>query len=71
MAPLEWFAAGLGILNILLIVRRSVWNFPVALVMVAIYGHIFSEAKLYSDSGLQGFFFVLPLRLVGVAPKQR
>lgn len=61
MTPLEWFAAGLGIVNIILIVRRSVWNFPVALVMVAIYGHIFAGAKLYSDAGLQGFFFVLNL----------
>jgi nicotinamide mononucleotide transporter len=59
MSRLEWFAAGLGILNIILIVRRNVWNFPVALVMVAIYGFIFATAKLYSDAGLQLFFFVL------------
>jgi nicotinamide mononucleotide transporter len=61
MSPLEWFAAGLGILNIVLIVRRSVWNFPVALVMVTIYGTIFAGIKLYSDAGLQVFFFVLNL----------
>jgi nicotinamide mononucleotide transporter len=61
MSPLEWFAAGLGILNIVLIVLRSVWNFPVALVMVASYGFIFATAKLYSDAGLQVFFFVLNL----------
>jgi nicotinamide mononucleotide transporter len=61
LSPLEALAALLGLANILLIVRRSVWNFPFALAMVALYGVIFWDAKLYSDAGLQVFFFVVNL----------
>ena len=57
MSSLEIVAVLLGIANIVLIIRRNLWNYPVALVMVAIYGVIFSDAKLYSDAGLQVFFF--------------
>lgn len=56
MSALEIVAVLLGIANILLIIRRSVWNFPVAVAMVALYFVIFREAKLYSDAGLQVFF---------------
>jgi nicotinamide mononucleotide transporter len=57
MSFVEWIAALLGVLNVALIVQRSVWNFPVALVMVALYFWVFWQAKLYSDAGLQLFFF--------------
>lgn len=53
---IEIVAVLLGIANIVLIIRRSVWNFPVAIVMVALYFVIFRDAKLYSDAGLQVFF---------------
>jgi nicotinamide mononucleotide transporter len=59
MTPLEWTAAALGLVNIVLIVRRSVWNYPFALVMVSLYGFVFFEAKLYSDTLLQIFFLVV------------
>jgi nicotinamide mononucleotide transporter len=55
---LEWIAAGLGVLTVALVVMRSVWNYPVALVMVTLYIWVFWQAKLYSDAGLQVFFFV-------------
>ncbi len=61
MAPLEWLASALGLANIIFIVRRSVWNYPFALAMVTLYGFIFWDAKLYSDAGLQVFFFVVNL----------
>ena len=61
MSALEIAATLLGVANIILIVRRSVWNFPVALAMVSLYAVIFFEAKLYSDSGLQLFFFAINL----------
>ena len=38
MSWLDWLVAVLGVANIVLIVRRSIWNFPVALVMVSIFG---------------------------------
>ena len=59
MSYLEALAALFGLANILLIVRRSVWNFPAALVMVSLTGVVLWEAKLYSDAGLQAFFFLV------------
>lgn len=61
MSYLEAIASLFGIANILLIVRRSVWNFPAALVMVALTALVLWDAKLYSDAGLQLFFFVVNL----------
>jgi nicotinamide mononucleotide transporter len=61
MSIIEVIAVVLGIANILLVARRSIWNFPVALVMVTLYARIFWDAKLYSDAGLQGFFFAVNL----------
>lgn len=59
MSYLEALAALFGVANILLIVRRSVWNFPAALVMVTLTGVVLWDAKLYSDAGLQAFFFIV------------
>ena len=61
MSPVELAAAALVLANVALLARRSVWNYPVALVGVALYGWVFWRAKLYSDMTLQGFFFVLNL----------
>lgn len=61
MTPIEAIATALGLANIVLIVRRSVWNYPFALAMVTLYAIIFREAKLYSDAGLQVFFFFVNL----------
>jgi nicotinamide mononucleotide transporter len=61
MSAIEIIAVMLGVANILLVARRSIWNFPVALVMVTLYARIFWDAKLYSDAGLQGFFFAVNL----------
>ena len=59
MTWLEWVAAGLGVINVALVVRRSVWNYPFGLVMVALYFFVFFDARLYSDALLQIFFFVV------------
>jgi nicotinamide mononucleotide transporter len=61
MSAIEIVAVLFGIANILLIIRRSVWNFPVAIVMVSLYFVIFRDAKLYSDAGLQVFFAIVNL----------
>ena len=61
MNPLEITAVLLGIANIVLLIRRSIWNYPVAIVMVLRYFEIFREARLYSDMGLQVFFVVVNL----------
>ncbi len=61
MSPIEIVAVLLGIANILLIIRRSVWNYPFGIAMVTLYFFIFRDAKLYSDAGLQVFFLVVNL----------
>jgi nicotinamide mononucleotide transporter len=59
MSELEWVAAALGVINVALVVRRSVWNYPFGLAMVALYFFVFFEARLYSDALLQIFFLVV------------
>jgi nicotinamide mononucleotide transporter len=61
MSAIEIIAVLLGIANIVLIIRRSVWNFPVGIAMVSLYFVIFRDAKLYSDAGLQVFFAIVNL----------
>ena len=55
-SPLEWVAVGLGIINIILLVRRSIWNYPFGIAMVLLYFEVFRESRLYSDMLLQVFF---------------
>ena len=59
MSTVEILAALLGVINVVLVVRRSMWNFPFALAMVSLYFFVFQDAKLYSDALLQIFFFVI------------
>jgi nicotinamide mononucleotide transporter len=59
MSVLEWIAAGFLLINIILIARRSVWNFPFAIAGVALYALIFWQAKLFSMAGLQVFFILI------------
>lgn len=58
MTHLEYVAAVLGVINIALLIFRSVWNFPFGMAMVALYIFIFWEKRLYAESGLQVFFFL-------------
>ena len=57
----EWIAAALGFVNVALVVRRSVWNYPFGMAMVTLYFFVFWDAKLYSDALLQIFFLVINL----------
>lgn len=59
MNPLEIAAAGLGLVNVVLLVRRSVWNFAFGMGSVALLGFVLAEARLFSEAGLQAFFFVV------------
>ncbi len=59
MSPLEVAGTVLGFVNIVLLIRRSVWNFPAAMAMVTCIGIVLFEAKLYAEAGLQVFFFVV------------
>ena len=35
--PVEWIAVACGIINVALIIRRSVWNYPFGFAMVTLY----------------------------------
>lgn len=61
MGGIEIAAALLGVVNVVLVVRRSAWNYPFGIAMVALYFFVFWGAKLYSDALLQIFFFVIQL----------
>ncbi len=61
MQWIEIAAALLGVVNVALVVRRSIWNYPFAIAMVALYFFVFVDAKLYSDALLQIFFLVINL----------
>jgi len=61
MTPIEITATLLGLANVGLIIRRSVWNYPFGIAMVMLYGKIFFDVKLYSDALLQVFFLVVQL----------
>jgi nicotinamide mononucleotide transporter len=56
LAILEWVAAGLGLINVGMLVFRSVWNYPFGIASVAVYIFVFFESRLYAESGLQVFF---------------
>ncbi len=59
MTIVESLATMLGLANILLLVRRSIWNYPFGIATVMLQGWLFLEARLYSDMLLQGFFVAL------------
>jgi len=59
MNLLEIIAVALGLANVGLLVRRSIWNYPFGMAMVALYFVIFREARLYGEAALQVFFFVV------------
>ena len=61
MSKLEAIAAFLGVINVALVARRSIWNYPFGIVMVALYFFVFFGAKLYSDALLQIFFLVIQI----------
>ena len=59
MSPFEIAGFVLGLAQIVLLIRRSVWNFPVAMAMVTCFGVVFFQTRLYAETGLQAFFFVV------------
>lgn len=61
MTLLELAAVLLGLVNITLLVRRSIWNFPFGIAMVTAYLVIFWRQRLYAEAGLQVFFVVVQI----------
>ena len=59
MSIWEIIGSGLGVVGVWLMIRQNIWGWPVGLVQVAVYAWVFFGAKLYSDTILQFFFFVI------------
>ena len=58
---LEGIATIAGVIGVVLLVRRSLWNFPFAILSVSLFAIVFRDAKLYSDALLQLFFIAINL----------
>lgn len=48
----------LGVIGVWLMIRRTLWAFPVGLAAVAVQGVLFFQSRFYADATLQVFFFV-------------
>jgi len=48
-----------GLLCVGLAALNNIWNWPIAIVSVAIYIFIFFDARLYADMGLQVYFMAM------------
>lgn len=59
--PIEWIAVACGIMNVSLIIRRSIWNYPFGFLVVTLYFFIFWEYQLYSDALVQVYFFFIQI----------
>jgi nicotinamide mononucleotide transporter len=57
--PLEQSATILGVLGVWLMIRQSLWAFPVGLVQVALSAVVFHQYRLYADRNLQAVFFAV------------
>ncbi len=50
-----------GVLNVYLVTRESIWSWPLGVLNALVYIVVFARAGLYSDTGLQFFYFALSL----------
>lgn len=56
---LETVGAVTGAACVMLVVRRSIWNFPAGILSCAAYLVFFADGRLYADAGLQVLFIAL------------
>jgi nicotinamide mononucleotide transporter len=57
-SPLDQANLVLGILGVGLMIKRSLWAFPVGLVAVTVQGVLFYQEHFPADAALQVFYFV-------------
>jgi nicotinamide mononucleotide transporter len=58
-SPLDQANLVLGIAGVWLMIRRSLWAFPVGLVAVSVQGVLFYRTHFPADASLQAFYFAL------------
>jgi nicotinamide mononucleotide transporter len=56
-SPLDQVNLAMGIAGVWLMIRRSLWAFPVGLAAVTVQGVLFYRSRYYADATLQIFFF--------------
>lgn len=56
--PLDQLNLVCGLVGVVLMVRQSLWAFPVGLVAVSVQGVLFWQSRFPADAALQVFFFV-------------
>lgn len=56
---LEFVGFLTGVLNVWLVTRRSLWNWPVGIINAAVFLVVFARSGLYSDTGLQVVYLLL------------
>ena len=56
-SPLDQANLVLGLVGVGLMIRRSLWAFPVGLLAVSVQGVLFYRSRYYADATLQVFFF--------------
>ena len=61
MTPLELFAVVMAVAYLLLAIRQNIWCWFCAGVSTSIYVWLFFDAKLYMESGLNAFYFVMAI----------
>jgi nicotinamide mononucleotide transporter len=59
METLEYLAFALGVVNVALIVRRSIWNYAFGIGSVTAALFVLYSGTLYAEAGLQVFFIVV------------
>ena len=58
-APLEWLAVASAIAYLLLAIRENIWCWLFAAVSAVSYIFLFVSAKLYMESFLNGYYFLM------------
>lgn len=58
MSYVEFFGTILNILTVWLLVKKNIWNWPVGIVAVVLFGALFYQLNLYADLFEQGYYFV-------------
>ena len=59
ISPTEWLGFATGGVTVWLVVRESVWNWPLGLLNSVFFFVLFFRSRLYGDMALQGMFFTL------------
>lgn len=59
MTGVEALAATISVAAVWLTVRRRMLSYPIGLVSVVLYAWVFADARLYSDTLLQGLFSIM------------